>query len=91
MRLQQHVAEGKIKPDDLAIYFINPTPGGKQAIKLEMNDSGQFLTDWPGGFFPERLQEATKLAQIRGRKAKLSTAPNSATETKSAVSKKFKD
>lgn len=67
IRLQQHVASGRIKASDVCIYYTEPTPEGKTIIKLQMNDKGNFTTEWPGGFFAERLEEVTKLARLRAK------------------------
>ncbi|WP_321417956.1 AAA family ATPase [uncultured Desulfobacter sp.] len=66
LRLQQHIASGKIKPIDLAVYYIYSVDGNKKAIKMRINEEGIFTTPWPEGFFPERLIEAKKLAMLRG-------------------------
>ena len=67
VRLQQHVAAGRLKPQDITIYFVEPTSEGKRLRKLSMNEKGVFTTDWPGGFFPERLEEARSLAMTRAK------------------------
>lgn len=67
LRLQRHVAEGKLKPQDIKIYYVNPTPTGKEIIHLQLDERGTFKTEWPGGFFPERLKEARDLALARMR------------------------
>lgn len=75
LRLQQHIASGAISPDDIAVYFIkntNSVPNientdciSPEVIPLRINHLGEFITPWPEGFFPERLNESRKLAQIR--------------------------
>lgn len=68
LRLQQHVAEGKIKLDDIVFYYIYSKDGEKISKKLTLDDFGRFKEDWPNGFFPEKLEEATKLSLIRSKK-----------------------
>ena len=63
MRLQTHVARGRIPANHLVVNYVNPTPYGKAVLKLPLNEDGIFTRDWPEGFFEERLQEATELAQ----------------------------
>lgn len=65
IRLQQHVASGRIKPSDICIYYTQPTAEGKTVRRLELDSRGVFKNEWPGGFFSERLEEATKLARLR--------------------------
>lgn len=67
VRLQKHIASGDLKPEDIYIYYVNPTPDGKELVKLELDDKGIFKVNWPGGFFPERLKEARELAMARSR------------------------
>lgn len=65
VRLQQHVAEGKIHKDDIAFYYIYANNGKKEAKLLTLDNNGFFEEDWPQGFFPQRLEEAKALAKIR--------------------------
>lgn len=65
VRIQQHVAAGRIKPEDVVVYYIMPEGEVKSAKRLELNSGGYFLDEWPEGFFPERLAEARALAKLR--------------------------
>lgn len=65
VRLQRHIASGLLSPKALFIYYVNPTPSGKELIRLEIDEKGKFTSEWPGGFFPERLNEARELAVAR--------------------------
>ena len=65
VRLQQHIAAGRLNPSDIHIYFVEPTQAGKKLRKLTLDKMGIFVTPWPGGFFPERLEEAKQLAITR--------------------------
>jgi len=69
VRLQQHVAAGRLAPSSIVIYFVEPTSSGKQLRKLSLDANGMFTMPWPGGFFPERLEEARQLAMTRAKKA----------------------
>ena len=68
IRLQQHVAAGRLDPSSIIIYFVEPTADGKQLRKLSLDSNGSFTKPWPGGFFPERLEEARQLAMTRAKK-----------------------
>lgn len=65
VRLQQHVASGRLKPEDISIFYVNPTSNGKELERLMLDSQGIFTKPWPGGFFPERLEEARRLAILR--------------------------
>lgn len=64
LRLQSHVASGDLSPNDISIFYVFVNDEGKkEAVNLPLNDKGIFLTEWPEGFFPERLNEAKRLAK----------------------------
>lgn len=66
MRLQQHVAAGRISPEDIIFYYLQATKDGKKLRTLRMTDEAVFEDPIPGGFFPQRMQEASNLAKARG-------------------------
>jgi len=65
VRLQQYVADRKISPDDIQVYYVYAQEGKKIVKQLNMDGQGIFTKEWPEGFFPERMEEAKKLAMIR--------------------------
>ncbi|WP_438392336.1 AAA family ATPase [Caballeronia sp. DA-9] len=65
VRLQQHVAAGLISKNDVAFYYVHAGQGGKRVTRLTLDRKGVFEQPWPQGFFPQRLEEAKKLAQLR--------------------------
>lgn len=66
LRLQRHVAEGDVPPDDVGVYYIHPEEeAGKIAKRMQLDDRGRFVNEWPEGFFPERLSEAEDIARAR--------------------------
>jgi predicted ATPase len=65
LRLQQYVAQGLLAPKDLRVIYVYPSPKGKKAIPLLLDEKGYFLDEWPEGFFPERLEEAKRLSRLR--------------------------
>jgi len=67
LRLQQHVAQGRIPPEDIVFYYVYADNGKKVVVRLNLDKEGRFLEKWPEGFFPERLEEAKKLSKIRFR------------------------
>ncbi|MCJ7584246.1 MAG: DUF3696 domain-containing protein, partial [Anaerolineales bacterium] len=70
IRLQQYVADRKISPSDIQIYYIYSCDEEKLTKPLNLDQDGMFTEDWPEGFFPERLEEAKKLARIRYEQSK---------------------
>jgi len=71
LRLQAHVADKEcdLKPEDVNIYYVYLDKDNKRKIKkLELGEDGFFKDEWPHGFFPERYNEAKKIAKasLRG-------------------------
>lgn len=46
-----------IRPEDVAILFVEPGESGSVVREIEIDDQGRILSDWPNGFFEERLEE----------------------------------
>lgn len=57
LRLQRLIRTGKIKADDVSILYVSRDSSGSSVQRLRLDDCGEFIDDWPGGFFPERLEE----------------------------------
>jgi predicted ATPase len=58
LRIQRRIRTGRMKPKDVAIYYINASERtGSFAEKLNLDENGEFTTPWPNGFFPERIDE----------------------------------
>lgn len=47
----------KIRPEDVAVAYAEPSSGGTVLHHLRIDTDGRFLDDWPTGFFAERLDE----------------------------------
>jgi len=65
LRIQTEVAKGNLKPKDVIIYYIKATSLGHQVIPIPLNEKGEFLAEWPRGFFEENYQESLKLSKAR--------------------------
>jgi predicted ATPase len=63
LRLQRHVASGRLRATDLAVNFVHSGETGKIVTPLPLNEDGIFTEKWPQGFFEERLDEALGLAR----------------------------
>ena len=48
-----------VRPEDVAVFFVEIDPGGEQTLIREMplNERGDLVKAWPGGFFEEDLRE----------------------------------
>jgi len=65
LRLQQHVANQVIPPDDIQFYYVYAKGEQKVAQAMHLDKQGRFIEEWPEGFFPERLAEAKNLSRLR--------------------------
>lgn len=57
LRLQRLVREEQIEPQDISVVYISRGPEGAKAVRLHLDDEGDFIDEWPNGFFLERLRE----------------------------------
>ena len=57
LRLQRLVYEKQIKPEDVSVIYVSRGPEGAKSQRLHLDAEGDFIDDWPMGFFPERLRE----------------------------------
>jgi hypothetical protein len=62
-RICKHVISKDIKPEDIVIYYFDPTREGVKIKKIDINENGQY-ENFPEGFFEERFQEALKRAEL---------------------------
>jgi len=65
LRIQSHIASGDLDPEDVKVYYVfaNKETDRKEVEEIKLNKNGKFLTEWPEGFFPERLDEVKKIAK----------------------------
>ena len=68
LRLQQHVASGLISPQDIRFFYVHAKKKRKSIQEMSIDERGVFENDWPEGFFPERLAEATAIAKQRAKR-----------------------
>lgn len=57
LRMQRLVRDRRLGADEVSIIYVSRGRNGSQAQRLRLDGSGDFIDDWPGGFFPERLRE----------------------------------
>jgi hypothetical protein len=46
-----------LTPKDVSILYVSRGSNGSRVERLHLDVDGDFIDDWPGGFFPERLRE----------------------------------
>ena len=57
LRLQKLVRQRRIEPEMISIVYVEATSGGARLSKIRLDEGGDFIDEWPEGFFPERLGE----------------------------------
>jgi hypothetical protein len=46
-----------VAPEDIAVHFIEATTEGPKVKRIEIDEEGDFIDEWPGGFFEESFNE----------------------------------
>ena len=46
-----------IRPEDVAVLYVEPGEDGAKVKNLRVNEMGEFIDEWPNGFFEERIKE----------------------------------
>ncbi len=46
-----------IKPEDICVLYVEPSEKGSIVKEMKVDENGEFLEWWPGGFFTERAEE----------------------------------
>jgi hypothetical protein len=57
LRLQRLVRLKTLMPRDISVVYVSRGPNGATVQPLRLDEEGDFIDDFPGGFFPERLRE----------------------------------
>jgi len=57
LRLQKLIRDKTLTPEDVSIIFVSRGKEGAKVQRLELDKEGDFIDEWPGGFFPERMRE----------------------------------
>jgi predicted ATPase len=73
LRLRRLVADGKIKHDKVAIYFVEKASGISTIRPIDLTTNGH-IPSWPRGFFEDSLGESLALAAAQSRNAKTDPA-----------------
>lgn len=57
LRIQRLVREGHLRPSDVSVVYVLKGPEGSQCVPLRLDDEGDFIDEWPEGFFEEGYRE----------------------------------
>lgn len=64
LRIQRRVAEGILRPDQVAIYFVEMTETGSQLRQIGINHDGE-VDWWPQGVFEEDFDEVAAIRRAQ--------------------------
>lgn len=73
-RLQRRIAEEKLAPEEVAIYFCRPGENGAEIEELQVDDYGN-ITNWPDNFFGDEMGDLA--AMTRAAMARQGAQPES--------------
>jgi hypothetical protein len=65
LRIQTEIALGNLVPESVKIYCLTARQAGHELVPIPLNKKGEFLAEWPRGFFEETYQESLKLSKAR--------------------------
>lgn len=69
LSLQIQIAEGKLPPENLVVYWLRWSPEGfSTADKITFDELGKPIEAWPPGVFSEKIDQARRLFQIQRQK-----------------------
>ncbi len=60
LRIQRRIREGKLDPSAVSVLYVDPNPEGESGstiTPLRLDENGDFMDDWPDGFFEEGFGE----------------------------------
>lgn len=58
LRIQRRIREERLDPNAVAVLYVDQDDQGEAIIsRLRIDEDGDFIDEWPGGFFDERLEE----------------------------------
>ena len=61
-RIQRRIAEGRLKPEDAALYFCSPGPDGSHIEELKLDEDGN-ITNWPENFFGDEMGDLVAMTE----------------------------
>jgi len=71
-RLQRRIAEEKLRPDEVAVYFCETNQRGAERRDLKLDLLGN-ITNWPEGFFGDTLGDLIAMAEAAMARGQRST------------------
>ena len=57
LRLQRHIRDGSLRAEDVSVIYVQPNAQGTKCLPLRLDSKGDFVDEWPDGFFEEGFRE----------------------------------
>lgn len=57
LRIQRLIYEKKVSNTDISILYVDKNSSGSQCLELRLDRDGEFIDEWPDGFFEEGYKE----------------------------------
>lgn len=57
LRLQKLIRKGELKSEDIAVIYVDRGADGSKCLHLRLDEEGDFIDEWPDGFFEEDFNE----------------------------------
>ncbi|MGY5268262.1 DUF3696 domain-containing protein [Paraclostridium bifermentans] len=57
LRIQKLIREGVITNKDVSVIYIDRQNDGSKCMELRLDEDGDFIDEWPNGFFEEGYEE----------------------------------
>jgi len=57
LRLQKLIRKGELSPESLSVTYFQRHKSGSIVTSLRISEEGEFLDEWPDGFFEEGFEE----------------------------------
>ena len=56
-RIQRLIRRGELAPSEVSILYVDPIGVSSQVKELRLRSDGDFIDEWPGGFFEDAFDE----------------------------------
>jgi predicted ATPase len=66
-RLQRRIAEERLAPDQVALYFCKPGPEGSSVEELKLDEYGN-ISNWPENFFGDEVGDLAAMTEAAMRR-----------------------
>lgn len=57
LRLQKLIRQGNLNPEDISVIYVDSNSKGSQCLELRLDEEGDFIDEWPDGFFDDDFKE----------------------------------